>query len=335
MKFLETVRYNEWWVYKLCPLLGIGYATLLIYHFSFLKAGFFLLFLLIGIIIGAVYVSQINDVTDLKEDIACGKRNRMEKVPAKKRWLFPGISLFAIGIIFLYFLSQDLLTGMLYLMACVAFSLYSIEPFRLKRRGFLGVLADASGSHLFPSLFFVSAISNYVGVDINWYWFSCVGVWALCYGFRGILWHQFQDRENDQKVGLKTFASSINPRDFGQKEQSIFYLEIAALTGMLYIIGEPLPLIFLVLYAVVVTLRYKIIGQQIALIRTPPSNFFQLLMIDYYQVFLPLSLLVAATIQYLPTVCLLIIHILLFPQKLWAVLKDIFYSVRRIWTQLA
>ena len=83
-----------------------------------------------------------------------------------------------------------------YLAAYLAFSLYSISPFRFKNRGVLGVIADASGAHLFPSLFVASSMMHNMHISIDPYWLVIVGVWSFAYGLRGILWHQFWDREN-------------------------------------------------------------------------------------------------------------------------------------------
>jgi 4-hydroxybenzoate polyprenyltransferase len=333
MKFLNTIRYSEWWVYKLCPLLAIGYATILMGNKPFLQASFYFIFLLASMIVGTIYVCLINDITDMKEDLACGKSNRMAGIPAKIRWVFPVLCLLAGSVFFFYlYLQHDLLSFILYPLPCIAFSLYSFEPFRLKRRGFWGVLADASGSHLFPSLYFVSAMSHFTGQQINWLWFSAIGVWALCYGLRGILWHQFRDRDNDRQVGLKTYVSSVDIQTLMRQGIIIFSLEMAALSAMLFIIREAWCFVFLVFYAIVVLFRYKILGQQIILIQTPKVGF-QILMIDYYQVFMPLSLLIVAVTGEPAAIWVLAFHILLFPQKIWCIFKDLFFSLRRFMLQ--
>lgn len=328
MKYLNAIRHNEWWENKLCPLLAVGYATLIINDSSFLQAGIYFLFLLSCMAAGAIYVCFINDIADIKEDLACGKPNRMAGFSPKVRGLLLAAILFVLALIFIYFLLTDPLSTVLSSMAWVAFTLYSIEPFRLKRRGFLGVLADASGSHLFPSLFFIAAITHFTGQVINWYWFCAVGVWALCYGIRGILWHQCRDRENDISVGLTTFVASMDMNDFKIREKFIFLLEIAALSVMIILIGKPWTVLFLIIYIFTVFIRYKVIDQPIIIIQTPPSNYSQMLMMDYYQVFLPLSLLIVATVQQVNIFFLLIIHIILFPKRLWGIIKDMFISFR-------
>lgn len=312
----------------MCPLLAIGYATALMGTVPFLQASVHFIFLLGSIAVGAAYVSMINDITDIKEDLACGKHNRMVSVSPKIRWILPVVSLLTGGVFF-FALWPDVLSMILYPLACIAFSLYSFEPFRLKRRRFLGVLADASGSHIFPSLYFVSAMSYFTGQAINWIWFAAVGIWALCYGLRGILWHQFRDRENDIRAGVNTFAGAVDPQKCVGMGIVIFLVEMASLFVMLFILGINWCFILLLLYVVVMLIRYKILGQQPILIQTPSSANFQIVMMDYYQVFLPLSLLFAASMENTGALWILLLHLLFFPKKISCIFKDMFISFRR------
>jgi 4-hydroxybenzoate polyprenyltransferase len=77
----KITRADEWWGYKLSPLLGIAYATTVVANVSLQQSINHILFLLLSLIIGAAYVSVINDVTDAKEDMAVGKANYMLKYP--------------------------------------------------------------------------------------------------------------------------------------------------------------------------------------------------------------------------------------------------------------
>ncbi len=329
MKFLKATRYTEWWEYKLCPLLAVGYATILMGDVSFVKAALDLAFLLFPMIMGGIFVSLINDITDIKEDLKCGKTNRMAGVPVVLRWILPLLS-FSIGFFALCLLRLDLLSFILCLIPVAAFSLYSFEPFRLKRRGVWGILADASGSHIFTSLYILSATSYLTGQEINWVWFTAVGVWALCYGLRGILWHQFLDRENDILVGLNTFATSRNPEIFRMQPILIFSLEILALMVMLIEIGQPLCILFLAGYLFVVLFRRRTLGQKIILVYTPINNSFQVLMLDYYQLFLPISLLIVAVSGERLAIWVLAVHVILFPQRLIQTIKDSLVFLRRL-----
>lgn len=280
-----------------------------------------LVFLLLALVVGAVYVSIINDMTDIEADLASGKSNRMVGIRPEIRWIFPTICAL-VGTMCCYFLYPDRLSIFLYLIPWVSFSLYSFRPVRLKNRGIWGVLADASGSHIFTSLLMVSSISYVTGQAIDWLWFSSTGVWALCYGSRGILWHQFYDRKNDLQAGLNTYAVNVEPDRFRNKEVTIFCLELVAIATMLYTLQLLLPLLFLFLYLLLALIRSKRLGYQPVLIIAPEHRPFHIVMADFYQVFFPLSLLITAAFlqPYAWIICL--IHLGLFPQKTISAVKD-------------
>src|SRR6266853_1579489 len=137
----------------------------------------------------AAYVSIINDITDRSDDMKAGKLNRLAGKPP---WLLVLLVVAPISAgLVAAFLWRDApaLVGA-YLCAWMAFSLYSLPPFRLKARDVLGVLADASGAHLFPALVGTLVAFRALGKDIDPTWIATVGAWALGYGLRGILWHQ-------------------------------------------------------------------------------------------------------------------------------------------------
>lgn len=318
-KFLSVIRSQEWWGYKIPPLLALGYATVLLSNTPVNKVAWWFLFLLAAIVVDAVYVSIINDITDIEEDLAANKKNRMASFAPNVRWLFPAVCI-ALGIFFCFVL-HDTLSIVLYFLSWLSFTLYSFPPVRLKKRGIFGVFADACGSTFFPSLLMVSATSAFIGQNIDWLWFSAVGVWALANGLRGILWHQFYDRENDLKVNLNTFASKVDPQSFKPKAIAIMIVEVVALTIMLLRLMNPVVIIFLALYFLML-MMYRKIGYSITIIMVPKNPYYQIFLSDYYQVFFPISLLVASTISFVSAWILLAVHIILFHAKIKLICKN-------------
>ncbi|WP_374166781.1 hypothetical protein [Arcticibacter sp. MXS-1] len=131
MSILKTIRSHEWWEYKL-PLLAIYFATAIVEGVSVADVSIRLLCILIFMTVGIVYVSIINDVTDIDEDLACGKSNRMANVKPLFRWLFPSLCvLIELGAI--YYIREDILGVTFCALAWISFSLYSIPPVRLKK----------------------------------------------------------------------------------------------------------------------------------------------------------------------------------------------------------
>jgi UbiA prenyltransferase family protein len=320
-KVLSVIRSQEWWGYKIPPLLALGYATALLSDIPLNKVALWLLFLLAAIIVDAIYVSIINDITDIEEDLASNKKNRMAAISPRVRWIFPAVCM-VIGLYFICFVFTDRLSVVLYVLSWLSFTLYSFPPVRLKKRGILGVFADACGSTFFPALLMVSATSAYIGHNADWLWFSAVGVWALANGLRGILWHQFHDRENDLKVNLNTFASKVDPKSFKPATITIMLVELIALAYMLARLATLLPVVFLVMYLLLV-MMYRKMGYRITVIMSPKDGAYQILMSDYYQVLFPLSLLIAATMIYPAAWIVLVVHVFLFHAKILLIGKDI------------
>lgn len=326
-QLFQVSRYNDWWGCKMSPLLAIGYGTALLSGADMNQAVPGLLLLLAALVIGGVYASTINDISDIREDAASGKQNRMGVIPVRSRWLFPLGALLSGGIIFFYLFFLDPLSGILYLMPCVSFSLYSLEPFRLKRRGAWGVLADASGAHLFPGLLMVAGTSAFCGTPVNWTWFIMVGIWSACFGLRGILWHQFQDRASDLRVGLNTFATRRDPNQFATPSLVITIIELSAFLFMVVLLQVYVALPFLVIYLVIVIFRDSHLGVKTGMIVTSGNKASQIFLLDYYTFFFPVSLLLSVLYQpYIPLI--LLAHLLLFPITPLQVFRNVFFLVR-------
>jgi hypothetical protein len=61
---------------------------------------------------------------------------------------------------------------------------------------------------------------------------GCTGVWALLLGLIGILIHEFEDRDNDLRSGIATFATRIDFRSV-RLPMAVFYAgELIAFAGM-------------------------------------------------------------------------------------------------------
>ena len=318
---LPAARFPDWWEFKLPPLLAVGYATAFLTGIPLYQAAAYFLFLLLAIIVGAVYVSLINDITDIEDDLAAGKRNRMVNIRPGVRWLLP-LCCVAMGGVFGWLLWPDVLSVALYVAPWVAFSLYSIPPFRFKSRGVLGILCDAAGAHVFPSLLMVSGVTYAAGQPLDGYWFTSVALWSSCYGLRGILFHQFEDRDRDLASDVNTFASKISPGKARLLEQWVFGAEIVSFGVVFAAVFHWMALIALAGYAGLVWLRKKMNGQQPILVLSHGLKSYQILMADYYQFLFPVSLLIHDSFDHQWGWLLVFAHLTLFP-KIWInLLKD-------------
>lgn len=329
MKVLKAIRANSWWEYKIPIFLAMGYAAALHTRMPVFHIVPWLLLLLLSLVVGAAYVSLINDITDIDMDLASGKSNHFAHIAKVYRWLLP-LLCFVMGIGFMAVLYPDVRSIIIYLGSWLSFTLYSLKPFRFKTRGVSGLLADACGSHLFPNLFIVSSISYFFKQPVNTIAFLVTGIWSLAYGLRGILWHEFFDRENDLKSGIKTYATAIDPRNFKNRPRVLFVIEITAFAVMLYGLAQPLTIFFLLLYIIMVAIRTKKFNIPAIIVIAPVNQRYQSVMDEYYQIFFPVALLISDAINYPATWLVLVVHVLLFPQNLILVLRDIKAICRRL-----
>ncbi|MCH5718711.1 UbiA family prenyltransferase [Niabella hibiscisoli] len=321
MNISAFIRTGDWWDHKLPPILGIGYATLLLYDQNLFNASGHIVIILLSVIIGAIYVSIINDISDVEVDARAGKPNKMASLPVFVKWLLPIICI-ACGICFIaFFYYPDWLSCIFYTIPWIAFSMYSLPPFRLKNRGIWGVLADASGAHIFINLLMVSSLSYISKHPINWFWLLAIGVWATCGGIRGIMWHQFTDRDNDIKSGIETFATRREAKDFRYIEWVLLLIESIALFYVIYTLSITLVYYSFIAYLILMLLRFKVLHQEPISFLHKTSNY-QTLLLDFTDLFLPAALLVYSSFHQPKAWILLLIQLLLFPGRWILILKD-------------
>ena len=323
--FIDLIRADEWWEYKLVPILSTFYATALVLHIAVSSLWAAALLLLFSIVPAAVYASVINDVTDRADDVAAGKRNR---VAGRPRAMVAAVIAAAIGAGFLFdwLWRDDLRLLSCYLATWLAFSLYSLPPFRLKKHGLPGVLCDAAGAHLFPALIAVLIACRGAQRAANGAWVASVAVWALAYGLRGIVWHQLSDVDNDRAAGVRTFARR-HPRAAAVIGTFVvFPFELGALAAMLWQIGGIWPPAFLVLYALH-AVRSARRWRTAPVIVVPKPRFF-IVLHEFYSDLFPVALLVTASVRDRRDLVVLAAHLLLFPRR-------IVYAIRRLNASIA
>jgi len=312
----DLVRAGEWWEYKLAPILAAFYATALTLQVPVSSLWPAALVLLLALVPGAAYVSVINDLTDRDEDLAAGKPNRLLGRPPAYAAALVAITA-GLGIVFCILWRHDALLLGVYLAAWLAFSLYSLPPFRFKARGILGVLCDASGAHLFPTLVgVIVACRAAADRPVSVAWLAAVGTWAFANGVRGILWHQLTDRDNDRVAGVRTFAQLHPPHVAARLgTYAVFPLELAGLAAMLWQMRSVWAVGFLLLYALFAAIRTYRFALNPVIVAPKPR--FLIVLHEYYDLFLPIAILLESR-DWL----VLAIHIVLFPNRLRHTFSD-------------
>ncbi len=302
-------RAYDWWDHKLPPVLAVFYGTLFLSRHSVAVAVPAALALLVAVAAAAAFVSVVNDLADRGDDAAAGKLNRMA---GRRRWeaaLLVGVPL-AVGLVLLIAWRRELPLMLAYAGSWIAFSLYSLPPFRLKKRGFAGVAADAAGAHLFPSLTALLLAAQIAGRAPDAWWTASVALWSFSYGTRGILWHQLLDSDNDRRADVPTFARRVSPTRAARfATHIVFPVEAAALAGMVLRLGSLLPLLFLLLYLALVAAM----GARIVIVAS--ERRWAMALQDYDELFLPVSILCASALFHPLDALVLLAHLILFPRR--------------------
>src|SRR5690606_12515149 len=155
---------------------------------------------------------------------------------------------------------------------------------------------------------------TYVSNDsLDILWFSGIGLWSLLFGLRGILWHQFYDRDDDLKVGSTTFATMTTPERFKVQEVFVFAMEVIAFAYILTELSITFLYIAVLAYCALTFLRYRALNQKLLMVHNPPNEPFQILLLDLYQVCFPLGLLIYIAVFDSQVWPVIVIHLLIFP----------------------
>jgi 4-hydroxybenzoate polyprenyltransferase len=307
----DKVRADHWWHYKLAPAAAVVYATALAFDVPLSRLWPAAATVVLALIPAAAYVSVINDLTDHADDRAAGKRNRFAGASRRQSAAFVG-GTFLGGACFVVIWRADGVLLVLYLATWLAFSLYSLPPFRWKTRGALGLIADASGAHLFPSLLAAVLAFRAADMPLDPLWLSSLGVWSLCFGLRGIMWHQLSDLEHDRAAGVNTFANAYGPLAADRLGTLVvFPIEMIAFVFVLAQAGSLWPLAFLAAYGYLAVERSRQWGLHLIIVR-PRLRYDQILMREYYDTFLPVALIVASAVRQPLVLTVLCVHALVF-----------------------
>jgi 4-hydroxybenzoate polyprenyltransferase len=314
MDLVRDTRISEWWEHKVAPVCGVFYGTLYLAGVPVSASWVAALTLLIAIAAQATYVSVINDLTDREVDRLAGKSVRNDGRYTPVILLVLSI---AAGACVAFAWRERTMLLTVYACGWVAFSLYSIPPFRFKERGIAGVLCDAGGAHLFPTLTAV-----FCAAQVHGPWVVVTAVWAFASGVRGILWHQLRDAEVDRRTGVRTFVVRSGERAAVRVAAWIALpVELVALTLMLWQLRSIWPLLALALYAGLMLLRPMRYGARAVIVEPAPATF--VVMSDFNGGYLPQSILLASAMVHPTDVFALALHLLLFPRHTWQNVREI------------
>lgn len=295
--WLAPMRFWDWWEFKTPVFLAVAYLVA-----EGTEVPFSLLLPRLLVVIGALipvatYVCVINEITDLEVDRLAGKKNAMvgRSELFQALWLLGCLIGGALALMALR--GSPLATGA-YGLNWLVFSLYSIPPVRLKVRGLWGVIADACGGQLLPTLWTAAFVSRGYGMPIEW--LALLGGWAFVLGLRGILGHQLRDLRADRTSGVDTFVVRIG----AQRTQRLLSWWLIPLELLLFCLAVALAGAWLALLALA-----GVVGIRWALQRKDLGKS----VLAYYLSFFPLAGVLQLGLENTAALVLLPLQVLAFP----------------------
>jgi 4-hydroxybenzoate polyprenyltransferase len=325
----RNLRTRDWWSSKIPPLLAVAYAVILVGNVDWRQALPALLRLLLSIVGVAGYGYVLNDVFDVEEDRRRGKTNSMAGFNRYQQAALL-LLLASLGLAPMVGGPFGRVSVSLVVLNLALPMLYSIPPVRLKERGIFGVVADAMGVHVVPTLFFAISMAGLgdgsSGLRTTGL-IAAAGLWALMAGSRGIIVHQVRDRESDLSAGVKTFGGTIDP---GAARTVVFRLmfpaELLALSVLLITVIPAAPILIGVIPVYLSFELLKVLDDwklPIADADNPGGEpYVPLEHNDLYEVWLPLSLSVQLAARALPFAILSVVHLVVFAPSIRGRLAD-------------
>lgn len=197
----------------------------------------------------------LNDWYDQTIDKKAGKLNITASLSANHFYLLL-LLFWGFGLFFIFQIS--FVASYILILQFLLLIAYSQPKIRLKEKGVVGLLVDALYGHVVPVLMLLVVLSDFGHIPL-FFQLSFI-VLNLFIGIRDILIHQLEDKQNDLKAGVKTFAT-----EQGEKAQKLIkqvvlvtnYLLLFLVYYVLYIQFNVYFLIFTILLTAIFIQQYK------------------------------------------------------------------------------
>lgn len=291
--FANRLRLSKPWRFKIPVLITIFYLVLIIGDkncYSPLVSFLSSLFIVIGVS-GIGYLT--NDLGDIEKDRLISKPNAATQ-----------LNNFEVGFIFIFFLALAILPWQYlpfnYKSVCLLcfefllFFMYAFKPFRLKEKGFLGVVTDALYAHTVPAL--LAAYTYFMVVETPknsfWWFILLLCPWQFFLGLRNILLHQMADNENDLQSATKTFVTEKGLYKAKKLSRYFLFAEMLFFMALITFLSRYAMLFFIgpVIYWIVMLYRKRESLRNLSLKETM-YLFFDELYLDWLPVFALLFIL--------------------------------------------
>lgn len=299
--WLQTLRYNEWWRFKVPFLLGIYFWQI---DFATIPMEVFWLnaaLLVVWMFGAAGFGYFVNDCFDIEQDAAAGKPNRSGSLSVATR-LLVAMGLLTIALLPWYWLPGNFTSALLIAFHLLSFLLYSIPPIRFKERYYLGAITDALYSYFLPVLLVAYTAWLVNNLPPNYYvpinnQALALAAWAMAAGLRNIIQHHILDRRKDRISGTANIINRYGLRFNVNLLRGLFIpLEIVLFAVAVHFTGHYEAL----LYGLLVFFCFWQLLPVVRInLRQPPNFRLDLGLFTlnaFYEIYLPFGFLIAFAI---------------------------------------
>jgi len=282
----------------------------------------FYLFISILLSIGIAGLGYVmNDIKDFKDDLQNNKPNLFNKFSKFQSVLL--VIIFVLLSIFPWlYLPTDKYTFYLLAIEFLLFFVYAFPPFRLKEKGFLGIITDALYAQVVPCLLAVYTFSKITNTILQIKLLALYAIWLLFVGMRNIIKHQVEDFDNDINTKTKTFVT-IYGIEYSKKIsfKYLFPIEFILYTCLLITIKTPyfIALLGYLLYTTILFIKRNKTTEidSFYFINTRIFN-------EFYEIHLPIILLVSFSYFHSFFLIILGFNVILFYPIYWSFLKGFY-----------
>jgi len=331
-KLSDPIRAGHWWKYKAAHILGFAYFYFFLLQLPLKESAIILMLSAVTIVGVAGLGYVINDLYDIEPDRVAGKRNRMERFSRPVRVLIM-LTLVVVALLPWLYLKSNVWIWILMAFEIFLFGIYAHPLTRLKERSLWGPVCDALYGHAVPVLIACLTYQQYfeeVPYPVLPF-FAALLIWQFFKGLRNIFLHQMEDHDGDVAAGLKTFTIKLGPRYIYRLiVKQLLPLEWLSGTLLAYILFTHAPFIGVAfgLFMLLYILGHGLFRNT----KTGAENFRMntnlYFLNDWYEDYFPWVFLAAMLTVESNYIALAVFHLLMFPETLVKIFKDIWLALK-------
>jgi 4-hydroxybenzoate polyprenyltransferase len=244
----KLTRASDWWDHKVPVILSFAYWVLLgggrQPEIGAGQAWWSTLAFVAAVVGVAAFGHVLNDLFDAEQDQRAGKvRPAAVMGPATRAAGLAALVVLALAP-WLYLPSDGRVWALLGLEVALLVG-YSAPPLRVKERGALALVFDASYAFTVPVLLALATFTLLPvggGSDVAIVALTA-GLWSFATGWRGIVFHQLDDLASDREAGVDTWAQRVGPEAAVRRLAPVAVAEPVLFCALLVALADRLPLL--------------------------------------------------------------------------------------------